>query len=82
VKQPEPVHTITTIEQYEQERAAVLERCPLLGDTFIYAPGGVEFAPDVRAHVQKLLYAALTPERLDTFARRLAEQSVTTQETA
>jgi hypothetical protein len=82
MKTAAPVHTISTIEQYEAERAAVMERCPLLGDTFIYAPGGVEFAPDVRAHVQKLLYAALTPERLDTFVRRLAEASAERSETA
>jgi hypothetical protein len=76
------VHTISSIEQYEAERAAVMERCPLLkAETFIYAPGGVEFAPDVRAHVQKLLYAALG-DRLDTFARRVAELTGTTSETA
>lgn len=68
-----PVHTISTLEQYEAERAVVLERCPFLNpDTFIYAPGGVEFAPEVRAYVQARLYAALGEDRLNAFALRVA----------
>lgn len=65
-------HSINSIPQYECERAALLERCPILGPTFIYAPSNADFAPEVRAYIQKQFDAALGP-RLQTFVAQVAE---------
>lgn len=64
-------HCIETIEQYEQERAALLERCPRLGSTFIYAPSNADFAPEVRAYIQAQFDSALGP-RLQAFVAQVA----------
>lgn len=71
-------HSINSISQYERERAALLERCPILGSTFIYMPSNVDYAPEVRAYIQAQFDAALGP-RLQTFMQQVAELLSETQ---
>lgn len=66
-------HYIATIEQYEQERDLMLQHCPILNaDTCVYAPSNADFAPEVRAYIQKQFDAALGP-RLQAFVAQVAE---------
>jgi hypothetical protein len=72
-QQPEPLY-IATLEQYEAERAAVLQQCPILNpETFIYAPGNCEYSPEVQEHLRKLYRAAFGQERIEAFTRRFAQ---------
>ena len=60
-----PRHFIGSLEQYEAERAAILERSRVLKESFIYAPSNTDFAPAVKTHIQGLLYQALDLSRYE-----------------